>query len=353
MTVSGRVPAPASTLVTRFRHDFEALLDCSIGNGKLAVAVSGGPDSLALLLLSAAAYPGRVVAATVDHGFRPDAADEAALVESHCRTLGVPHRTLRPDVALDTRGNLQERARNMRYRLLGRWAATAGAAYLLTAHHADDQAETFLMRAARGSGIRGLAAIRAVSFGLPRFFWPEDFAALGDERPIIIRPLLGWRKASLLGIVQNAGVAFVSDPSNKDLRHDRTRFRDLLDAHGWLSPDRLAKAAANLAEGEEALDQLAGMFFDERIRLGDIHEFRFDPSGLPREIQRRMTWMAVSSLRRNVGIMPDWRGGEDVEGLLRTLERGGTGTLAGIVATGGDVWWFREAPPRSVAGNAR
>lgn len=338
---------PAPDLVARFRRDTQALLDDpQIPDGKLGVAVSGGPDSLALLLLAAAAHPGKVEAATVDHGLRAEAAEEAALVAGHCDALGVPHHTLAPDMAFDSFENLQERARNMRYRLLGRWATGVEASVLLTAHHADDQAETFLMRAARGSGIGGLSAIRAVSLGMTIFYWPEDLASLGEAGPVIVRPLLGWRKAMLLDIVRDAGIAFVSDPSNDDPSHDRTRFRRLLDENKWLSADRFAKAAAHLAEGEDALDKLAAMFFQERVRLGAVDEARLDTTGLPREIKRRMTWMAINSVRLRLGILPDWRGGEDIDGLLRALEAGKTGTLAGIMATGGPVWWFREAPPR-------
>lgn len=328
-------PLPAPELVARFRGDMEELLaDPRIPAGKLGVAVSGGPDSLALLVLAAAAYPGKVEAATVDHGFRAQAADEAALVKNLCEALGVPHHTLTPDTAFGSFENLQERARHMRYRLLGCWASAAKTPVLLTGHHAEDQAETFLMRAARGSGIGGLSAIRTVSFGL------------GDARAVVIRPLLAWRKATLVDIVRDARIDFVSDPSNDDPRHDRTRFRRLLAENGWLSADRFAKAAAHLAEGEDALDQLATMFYEERVRPGPPDEARLDTAGLPREIKRRMTWMAINSVRRVTGIVPDWRGGEDVDGLLRTLEAGKTGTLAGIVASGGHVWWFRQAPPR-------
>lgn len=346
-------PIPTPDLVARFRRDTEILLgDPRIPEGKLGIAVSGGPDSLAMLLLAAAAYPGKVEAATVDHGLRAEAADEAALVANLCERLGVPHRTLTPDIAFESFENLQERARNMRYRLLGRWASAAEATVLLTAHHVNDQAETFLMRAARGSGIGGLSAIRAVSLGLPEFYWPEDFASLGDSRPIIVRPLLGWRKAMLLRIVRDAGIGFVSDPSNDDPRHDRTRFRRLLDENGWLSADRFAKAASHLAEGEDALKHLTELFLQERQRLGDADETRLDTTGLPREIKRRMTWKTIRCLRIRLGIMPDWRGGEDVESLLRTLEAGRTGTLAGIMATGGPVWYFREAPPRRAPSGA-
>lgn len=338
---------PEPEFVDRFRRDLERLLERSIGREEMfALAVSGGSDSLAMLLLAQAACPGRIIAATVDHGLRAEAVGETAHVAGLCRDLDVPHQTLRPDIAFDSFENLQERTRNMRYRLLGRWATQGEATALLTAHHADDQAETFLMRAARGAGIGGLSAIRAVSFNLPKFYWPEDFATLGDTRPIIARPLLAWRKATLRGIVEEAGIAFVSDPTNDDPRHDRTRFRRLLDENGWLSPDRFAKAAAHLAEGEDALAQLATMFFVERLRFGDGMETRLDMNDLPREIRRRMIWMAIKRVRVGLGILPDWRGGEDVEGLLQTLERGQTGTLAGVVATGGATWWFREAPPR-------
>lgn len=343
------MPAPAPELVERFRRDFERLLERGVeSDEKIGVAVSGGPDSLALLLLAHGAFPGQVMAATVDHGLRAEAVEEAALVAELCKRLAVRHDILSPDVAFDSFENLQERARNMRYRLLGRWAARNGATALLTAHHADDQAETFLMRAARGAGISGLSGIRAVSFGLPGFSGPGDFTRPGEPLPVI-RPLLGWRKTSLLGIVADACIAFVSDPTNDDPQHDRTRFRRLLGENGWLSADRLAKAAANLAEGEDALDQLARMFFDERLRLGTEYEVRIDMTNLPREIRRRMTWMAIDRVRTGVGIVPNWRGGENVEGLLQALERGETGTLASVMASGGDTWWFREAPARASA----
>jgi tRNA(Ile)-lysidine synthase len=143
------------------------------------VAVSGGPDSLALLLLAHAAMPGLVEAATVDHGLRSESADEAAFVAEICGKLGVPHATLKVTVGA---GNLQAEARAARYAALAGWMAERGLAALATAHHADDQAETLILRLNRGSGVAGLAGVRA------RGLVP------GTRLPLL-RPLLGWRRA--------------------------------------------------------------------------------------------------------------------------------------------------------------
>ena len=138
---------PDLELTARFAADLAALW---AGKGKLGLAVSGGPDSLALLLLARAALPGRVEAATVDHGLRPESADEAVMVAAVCARLGVPHRTLAVDVA---QGNIQAQARAARYAALAVWMGEQGIEALATAHHADDQAETLLLRLNRGSGV--------------------------------------------------------------------------------------------------------------------------------------------------------------------------------------------------------
>src|SRR5947209_3432189 len=151
-----RSPPPAS--VERFAADLARL---SPPAGRLGIAVSGGPDSLALLLLAAAALPGRIAAATVDHGLRPEAAGEAAYAGGICDALGVPHRTLRVRVARGA--SVQARAREARYAALAAWAGQEGIEALLTGHHVEDQAETLMMRLVRGSGLAGLAGIRARS----------------------------------------------------------------------------------------------------------------------------------------------------------------------------------------------
>ena len=150
--------------IDRFRRDLDALIE---PGEIIGLAVSGGPDSLALLLLAAEARPLLVEAATVDHGLRPESRAEAEMVAKVCERLGVPHRILTATWDEKPATAIQERARMMRYRLLGEWVRERGLTALLTAHHVDDQAETFLMRLARGAGVKGLAGMRR----LERYAW--------------------------------------------------------------------------------------------------------------------------------------------------------------------------------------
>ncbi len=315
------VPPPPPASVARFLGDLERLTGA--GPAKLGVAVSGGPDSLALLLLACAACPGRIEAATVDHGLRPESAAEAVFVAETCARLGVPHAILAADKAI--RGNVQSAARALRYRLLGGWAAAAGLAWLLTAHHADDQAETLVMRLNRGAGLAGLSGIRARTAiaGLP-----------------VARPLLGWRRAELAGIVSAAGLAPIFDPSNSDDRFDRVRIRKRLAETDWLDPLPLARSAAALAEADAALDWAAERLAGERVAPAE-GGLALAPAGLPAELRRRLLLRVLATL--GPAVPPR---GEAVQRLLVTLEAGGTATLAGVKCSGGAVWRFAPEPPR-------
>src|SRR4030095_11197102 len=210
---------PAAEATTRFSADFDAL---ALPDSRIGVAVSGGPDSLALLLLAAAATPGSVEAATVDHRLRIESTQEAAMVASLCEMLGVPHRTLVADWSDPPAANVQAEARAMRYRLLNNWAMDRGLAAVATAHHADDQAETLLMRMLRGAGVGGLGGTRAKR--------PLS------EGVLLIRPLLGWRKSELMRLVADAGIEPVDDPSNRDPKYDRSRIRQWLAGRDWADP---------------------------------------------------------------------------------------------------------------------
>ncbi len=321
------IPPPSPQLVERFRADLEALTGHG-GAEPLGVAVSGGPDSLALLLLAAAAFPGRVEAATVDHRLRPEGAAEAAFVAEICGQLEVRHATLALSWPQPPSGNVQALAREARYVELGAWAAARAIRWVATGHHLDDQAETLLLRLARGSGLSGLSGIRQIGL-----FGREGHAVWA------VRPLLGWRKFELIEVVARAGLDAVEDPSNRDPRFDRTRARELLASTPWLAPERLAAAAANLADSEAALSWAANALLRERIG-GEPPGFTLDAAGLPDELQRRLV---RDVMRMLTGADP---AGPKLTRLLSALQAGGTATLAGIKCRGGDIWRFEPAPPR-------
>ena len=314
--------APDPELVSRFAADLDALL---APQTKLGVAVSGGPDSLALVLLAAAARPGLVEAATVDHGLRPESRGEANKVAGLCGKIGVRHAVLTLKWSSSPDRNLQARAREGRYRLLGEWARHRRLPAVATAHHLDDQAETLLMRLARGAGISGLGATRA-------------------RRPLVegvglVRPLLGWRKAELAALVASVGVEAVDDPSNRDPRHDRVRMREWLKRADWADPERLAASAAWLNEADEALDWALAPLADTRVTRADPGII-IDPSDLPRELQRRLLLHAFSELGAS---RPR---GPELARALDTLRKGGATTLSGLKLEGGVTWRLRLAPAR-------
>ncbi|SEJ79921.1 tRNA(Ile)-lysidine synthase [Sphingomonas sp. OV641] len=318
--------------VARFRRDLIALTrEAPSRERPIAVAVSGGPDSMALLALAAAAFPDAVIAATVDHGLREAAAEEARMVAREAETLGVPHAVL--TVAGPIAGaSLQARARDARYALLADWAEQSRAMAVATAHHADDQAETFLMRASRGSGVSGLASIRATTVvaGAP-----------------VVRPLLAWRRAALRAIVRRAGLPFVNDPANSDPRHDRTRFRQLLDGNEWLDPPALARTAAAVAEAERDLVEIALLLWRERVEMtGD--SVTLDPAGLPRDPLRRMVRRAIATVRAAHDIVsPAFDESANIEPLLDTLLAGRRATHGGVLASPRrGRWHFKVAPSR-------
>ncbi|NBC37822.1 tRNA lysidine(34) synthetase TilS [Novosphingobium sp. FSY-8] len=224
----------------------------------MGVAVSGGPDSLALLLMAAQARPGAVRAATVDHGLRADSAAEAAMVADLCARIGVPHATLTITVA---DGNMQAEARAARYAALAQWMEAQGIAALATAHHSDDQAETLVMRLNRASGVAGLAGVR-------------DRAPVPGADLLLVRPVLHWRRAELAAVVAQAGVAAVDDPSNRNPAFDRVRVRGALADADWIDVPAWSRAAGHLADADAALDWAADMEYRARVQregLGVIY----------------------------------------------------------------------------------
>lgn len=348
------ITAPDPGLVARFQTNVHRALGRAIEPSKrIALAVSGGPDSMAMLALADGAFPGQVIAATVDHRLRRESADEAATVAAYCATIGVRHATLRVTERRDPRDNLHDWARGQRYALLKRWAVEAGARILATAHHADDQAETFLMRAARGSGVAGLAGIRAhqrqeVSF--PAGGASNVFDVFSID---LIRPLLGWRVADLRAVAEAGAIPFVDDPSNADDRFDRTAFRTLLRDTELLDPRQIARSAAHAAEADAALRAMERWLWDTRkVTPGGVDDPDFqswlEMAGLPRELKRRLARSAIDSVRTINGIIrPDFSDATNIESLLDALDGGKSATQGGVmVTTKGTIWRFSKAPPR-------
>ena len=189
---------------------------------------------------SAAASHPRILVATVDHGLRPEAATEAAFVAREAAALGWPYRTLAWSGAKPQTG-LQEAAREARYRLLIQCAREEGASHLVTAHTLDDQAETILMRLARGSGLAGLAGMRR----------ERDRDGIRH-----VRPLLDCPKEDLLELCRMHNWRFIVDPSNADERFARVRWRRIMPALAaeGLTAEKLTRFAGRVSQAEEALD---------------------------------------------------------------------------------------------------
>jgi tRNA(Ile)-lysidine synthase len=300
-------------LVSRFQRDLDALIGRDV---RIGVAVSGGPDSLALLLLAAAARPGTVEAATVDHALREESRAEAEMVAALCGRLHVPHAILTAKWRAKPQTAIQQRARQARYRLLARWAQEKGLGALVTAHHLDDQAETLVMRLARGAGVKGLAGMRRVA------------QTPGEALPLI-RPLLAWRHAELEQVCVDAGVTPVADPSNEDAQFERVRVRRALAGAEWLDPRALTLSAANLADADAAIGWATTEVWNRAItERSDAISFR--PDGIPREIRRRLACRAVLKLATE-GKGSDIRGRE----------------VRGVLCSGGKQWRFVPAPNRT------
>lgn len=228
----------------------------------------------------------------MDHGLRPEAAAEAEFCASLCAAHGIPHAILAVEQPLT--GNIQSAARAARYDLLATWAKERGLAFILTAHHADDQVETFLMRLKRGAGVGGLSGIRQHS--------------LRDNGLHIIRPLLGWTRRELEAIVAQADIDPVRDPSNHNEAFDRVKVRNLLatlneEQRNWLDPLAINAAATRLADADKALEWAAHQYAEQIISRDGANLFIASGfAALPVEIQRRLLNNALEGLDNSLQI---------------------------------------------------
>lgn len=311
--------APAA--VVRFAHDLIGLIGDA--EQRVLVALSGGADSVALLLLAHAALGDRCAAATVDHGLRAEGADEARFAAGLCARLGIPHAILSGPLPARVGGsaNVSARARALRYDLLTAKAERTGAAWIATAHHADDQIETAIMRLNRGSGVGGLASIRTTGWR-------------------VVRPLIGWRRAELAALVDAAGIVPVDDPTNRDARYDRARLRQALAGVDWLDAGGIAASTAALAEADEALAWTTQRLLAERtVESGD--RVTLDPAGLPAELLRRLVRACI--VRIDPAAAPR---GAEIGRLIAELFSDRPAMLGDVLVRPGATWSFAPAPPR-------
>jgi tRNA(Ile)-lysidine synthase len=262
----------------------------------LVLAVSGGPDSTALMVLAArwrarSEHGPKLLAVTVDHGLRASSAAEADAVKQVARALGVTHRTVRWTGRKPVTG-IQAAARTARYALLAEAARKAGASHILTAHTRDDQAETVLFRLARGSGLSGLAGMARCA----------PVPAGDADRIVLVRPLLDTPKARLIATLKAAGIRYSQDPSNTDPRFTRVRLRKLmrpLAAEG-LDAARLAKLAKRAARAEAALEAAvlaaATACLTDSTKPRTIMLARDRFADLPAEVALRLLGRAIAAV---------------------------------------------------------
>ena len=228
----------------------------------------------------------KLTVVSVDHGLRAEAADECALVAQHCVGLGLAHYTIKLDASL-RQGNLQAWARNVRYQRIVELARSMDCDCIVTAHHADDQAETVLLSAARGSGLKGLSAMEPVTYhhGIP-----------------LVRPCLTMRRETLRQVVVTKGWDWVEDRSNEDERFDRVKIRKALGnlAALGLSVEQLNATAERLRHDDQALDWMVTQWLAEhsRFSVAGLVEIPLEPwRGLPMALQRRVIVTAIQALR--------------------------------------------------------
>lgn len=265
-----------------------------------------------------------ITVATIDHRLRPESAAEAARVADICGSLGVPHEIIGVTVA---DRNIQAGARKARYAALAAWAQRTGCLAVATGHHADDQAETVLMRLNRGSGLAGLSGIRRKRL-------------LDDGATWLVRPLLDWRRAELEEICAASPFQPVHDPSNRNPDFDRVAMRRHLAQTPWLDPAAIARSARLLAEASDHMRALAeDAFAGDRV-VQDGQTIRYRPQG------QRFADIEVVALILNAlgGNAPR----SDIARMVDRLRAGTNANLAGVLARVEQQGWaFAPEPPRS------
>jgi tRNA(Ile)-lysidine synthase len=247
------------------------------------------------------------------------------MVASSCRREHIQHQILNPPHPIE--GSLQAAARAERYRLLGEWREAEHLDFIVTAHHADDQLETFLMRLNRSSGVSGLAGVRR-------------------QNGHILRPLLGWRRAELLNVALNEDIPFIDDPSNGDQRFDRARLRHALKGQSFIDVECASKSASWLADADDALDWAV----DQAIaRWPDAKDpqYIYD-DGYPPEIFRRIIIRRLALHDPNLKVRA-----ASLDAVIAAMQSGKRAMVGSLlidrVGKASTIWRISAAPRRNSA----
>jgi len=260
----------------------------------LAVAVSGGPDSMALLWFLMAYTKDKNLSLnvyTVDHGLRPESASEAQMVEDFLKGQPYVHHKILKWDGNKPSTRLLEEARKVRYRLLIQAAQKDGCDCLFVAHHRDDQAETFLMRLSKGSGLDGLCGMS----------YRQNIETDGGQTIVLLRPLLDFSKQDLMNVCNENKVPFAIDPTNENKDYMRPRLRSIyaaLEEEG-LSAKRLATTAKRVQRAKSALEEMSKKLFNEALSYNCTNEYKFNYNLLkaaPEELRLRVILMTVEKI---------------------------------------------------------
>jgi tRNA(Ile)-lysidine synthase len=297
-------------VAARFKHATFALKQRQIG-----LAVSGGGDSIAMMHLAVRTFgPEGFAVFSVDHGLRPEAAKELALVAAQATALGLPHYVAR--WTWDGAGNLQNAARVGRLAALRHMAIQHGKGAVWLGHTVDDQIETFLMRLARGSGVDGLTAMRRRT---ARHGWP------------MFRPLLDIERVALRDWLSTNDIAWCDDPSNDDTRFDRIKARQMGDelARLGLTPKRVLQTIDHMQAAQATLERAAARFADRHVRndSGDL-VFAPDALDLSHEDAPRRVMAAAFQWMAGQGHRPRF---DNMIGAVKRAASGEQTTLAGCI----------------------
>lgn len=291
--------------ILKLKENISFILDPETSR-TIAVAVSGGSDSLSLCIMLhflSKELNFSLIALTINHALRPESFQEAQEVQNIMKQFSIEHYILTWEGEKPT-SNIQEIARNARYTLLTNFCFKEHIPILMTAHQQNDQAENFIMRAEHGAGIYGLSGIPAISI-------------INNIK--IIRPLLNFTKQELQSFLQDLNIKWIEDPSNNNPRFARVRARNLLDKHPkWI--EKLAILSNNLSRTKECIEYYLKKSIQELVLSNSIYdELELDKfNSLPQEIRFRM----MSHLLQTRSEQDKPARAERIDNLLAKLTKG-------------------------------